>query len=198
MSASLASFAVYPAIYPSPLYLGKQLLKQCGIANCPRPDYFDRWCNIKELYHAWAPKEALPKGMKYLLKALNIPLVGTHHLGMHDVSNIANCVIQMITKRNVVFQPTKIRETCKSKNCDRGGSCAYSHPTIGTTVTVKVSPQKQSESDPCIVCLSAEPTHAVLPCLHLCLCLSCSTKFGPKMPCPKCRVAITSVGKIYK
>jgi hypothetical protein len=47
----------------------------------------------------------------------------------------------------------------------------------------------------CVVCLDAMKTHAIVPCGHLCLCESCSTRIRTK--CPICTRSITDIIKIY-
>ena len=41
-------------------------------------------------------------GMKGLLRRLDLPLDGTHHLGMDDVDNITKCTVKMLQDRTVL------------------------------------------------------------------------------------------------
>lgn len=48
----------------------------------------------------------------------------------------------------------------------------------------------------CVVCLDHLSTHIILPCMHLCLCSDCGTKFQLK-ECPKCRTTIQAIKKTF-
>lgn len=46
----------------------------------------------------------------------------------------------------------------------------------------------------CVVCMDAEPTHALIPCGHRCVCGSCARRLDS---CPLCRKRSTSSLRIY-
>ena len=50
----------------------------------------------------------------------------------------------------------------------------------------------------CVVCLDKEPTHALVPCGHLCLCDACSSACVDTGECPVCRVPVLSALRIWK
>ena len=58
---------------------------------------------------------------------------------------------------------------------------------------------KNSESQLCVVCMSDEPENAkcivTSPCLHLCMCMSCSKRVRS---CPLCRVNIGHRLRVYQ
>eukprot|EP00930_Biecheleria_cincta_P006068 TRINITY_DN107046_c0_g1_i1.p1 TRINITY_DN107046_c0_g1~~TRINITY_DN107046_c0_g1_i1.p1 ORF type:complete len:590 (+),score=115.83 TRINITY_DN107046_c0_g1_i1:114-1883(+) len=62
---------------------------------------FSRWCNIKEAFreHFKLSEAAAPTGMRGMLRRLNIPLAGQHHLGMDDVSNLARVLSTLVLNR---------------------------------------------------------------------------------------------------
>jgi len=72
--------------------IGKSIPLQCEKWNLPLPSYFHYWINIKDVYLNFYQDKRNSKGMAPILKALKIPLEGQHHLGMHDVENIAKIV----------------------------------------------------------------------------------------------------------
>ena len=56
--------------------------------------------------------------------------------------------------------------------------------------------EEESASPECVVCLDAEPVHAVVPCGHLCLCAAC-VEMLPEKRCPLCKVPFTSTLRVY-
>lgn len=65
--------------------------------------------------------------------------------------------------------------------------------TKGDTVTIK-------EASDCCVCLSVKSTHAVVPCMHVCLCEACANKMKGKnvgKKCPLCKRKCTSINKLW-
>jgi ribA/ribD-fused uncharacterized protein len=76
-----------------PVTCGDWDLSKCLPAECRRkglvaPRVLNRWCNVKTIF-----KEALGVrkvgGMTSMLRQLDLPLVGRHHLGIDDSRNIA-------------------------------------------------------------------------------------------------------------
>eukprot|EP00929_Paragymnodinium_shiwhaense_P035101 TRINITY_DN19005_c1_g2_i1.p1 TRINITY_DN19005_c1_g2~~TRINITY_DN19005_c1_g2_i1.p1 ORF type:complete len:269 (+),score=45.43 TRINITY_DN19005_c1_g2_i1:74-880(+) len=67
------------------------------------PTVFMKYCNIKKPFEAHMGSRA--GGMAGMLKQLDIPLVGHHHLGIDDARNIAN-IVRALVKRNVVMDVT--------------------------------------------------------------------------------------------
>ena len=51
----------------------------------------------------------------------------------------------------------------------------------------------------CVICLGNEPTHAIIPCGHRCLCSDCATSVSRKGggKCPICRANIHTIFKIF-
>ena len=51
----------------------------------------------------------------------------------------------------------------------------------------------------CVVCFGKEKTHAIMPCLHQCLCAECADAvMGRDKTCPICREPALMAGKVYK
>lgn len=46
----------------------------------------------------------------------------------------------------------------------------------------------------CVVCLETTSNHVLIPCYHICTCLTCALKL---IDCPVCRSQITSVHKVF-
>eukprot|EP01062_Namystynia_karyoxenos_P038260 TRINITY_DN2776_c4_g1_i1.p1 TRINITY_DN2776_c4_g1~~TRINITY_DN2776_c4_g1_i1.p1 ORF type:complete len:458 (+),score=143.01 TRINITY_DN2776_c4_g1_i1:119-1375(+) len=74
--------------------------RQCGISEIPCPPAFDRWINIKR---TWADHYGCRvSGMRTMLGQLKMldaqgfVRYGFHHLGMHDVENIARCALHLL------------------------------------------------------------------------------------------------------
>ena len=78
----------------------KHIKTQCGICGVPFPAAFRQWINIKRSYADEYGGDF--RGMKSMLAKLRLldrdgnPKHGFHHLGMHDVENIARCLIHLI------------------------------------------------------------------------------------------------------
>ena len=78
----------------------KHIRTQCGICGVPFPGAFRQWINIKRTYSEAFGGEF--RGMKSMLAKLRLldheghPKHGFHHLGMHDVENIARCLIHLL------------------------------------------------------------------------------------------------------
>ena len=51
----------------------------------------------------------------------------------------------------------------------------------------------------CCICLTGQPTHAVLPCGHMCLCSGCAGQLvaGDSPRCPICRSYCQTTGRIF-
>ena len=50
----------------------------------------------------------------------------------------------------------------------------------------------------CVICLSAEKTHLILPCGHKCLCAECARKTFLMQKCPVCRGPAYRVVRVYE
>ena len=74
-----------------------------------------------------------------------------------------------------------------------------------TTTTTTLLPEEEADEEmcteakpDCVVCLERTAKTAIVPCGHVCLCVTCSralTKLG--QPCPLCRRNMTGVIRIY-
>jgi len=53
-----------------------------------------------------------------------------------------------------------------------------------------------SDDKRCVYCLEEKATIAIIPCGHLCLCTTCSSK-NPFKQCPMCRGDIINTIKIF-
>lgn len=59
-------------------------------------------------------------------------------------------------------------------------------------------PPAPPEDATCCVCMDAERAHALLPCLHRCVCETCAALLlAQGAPCPICRGNVTGHGRVY-
>lgn len=76
-----------------------QIPKQCRISKIPLPSYFHVWCNLKQAFLEYYDRPV--SGMKPMLSFFGLlnqygETDGIHHLGMHDVVNIARLLVIML------------------------------------------------------------------------------------------------------
>lgn len=75
------------------------------------PSALRRWCNIKRVYQQTLGVNRAP-GMHGMLKTLQLPLDGHHHLGIDDSRNIAK-IAQELVKRGSSIEATANKEAKK-------------------------------------------------------------------------------------
>lgn len=82
---------------------------------------FHRWCNLKDAFRIFygLEKSKAPTGMRGMLNRLRIKLVGQHHLGMDDVSNLAEIMKVMLSK-GCVLEPTGHATQVPGKGLPKG------------------------------------------------------------------------------
>ncbi|XWS52115.1 hypothetical protein CRYUN_Cryun11dG0039400 [Craigia yunnanensis] len=68
--------------------------QQCMVSGIKLPPYFMEWVNLKDVYLNFYEREA--RGMMSMMKQLDIPLLGSHHLGVDDTKNIARVLQHML------------------------------------------------------------------------------------------------------
>ncbi|GMH24938.1 hypothetical protein Nepgr_026781 [Nepenthes gracilis] len=68
--------------------------QQCKVSGMKLPSYFMEWINLKDVYLNFYKRRAT--GMATMLKELDLPLLGTHHLGIDDAKNIAKVLQRML------------------------------------------------------------------------------------------------------
>ncbi|XP_027192460.1 uncharacterized exonuclease domain-containing protein At3g15140 isoform X2 [Cicer arietinum] len=68
--------------------------QQCEVSRIKLPPYFMEWINLKDVYLNFYNRRAT--GMVTMMKELQIPLVGRHHLGIDDTKNIARVLQHML------------------------------------------------------------------------------------------------------
>lgn len=74
--------------------------QQCQVAKMELPKYFMEWINLKDVYLNFYKRKAT--GMMPMLKQLQIPQFGSHHLGIDDTKNIARVLHRMIVDGAIV------------------------------------------------------------------------------------------------
>ncbi|CAH9100009.1 unnamed protein product [Cuscuta europaea] len=68
--------------------------QQCKLSKMKLPPYFMEWINLKDIYLNFYKRRA--PGMLSMMRELNIPLLGSHHLGIDDSKNIARVLQHML------------------------------------------------------------------------------------------------------
>ncbi|XBI11135.1 hypothetical protein VPH35_138251 [Triticum aestivum] len=74
--------------------------EQCKVSKIKLPSYFMEWINLKDIYLNFYNRRAT--GMMTMMRELQIPIVGSHHLGMDDVKNITRVVQRMLADGSVI------------------------------------------------------------------------------------------------
>lgn len=78
----------------------KHIHSQCRVSGVAAPALFARWVNVKRAWNAHHGHNVTGMrgmlGRLGLLRADGSVVHGFHHLGMHDVENIARCVLHLI------------------------------------------------------------------------------------------------------
>ncbi|KAB2044001.1 hypothetical protein ES319_D01G059200v1 [Gossypium barbadense] len=74
--------------------LKTKIPQQCEVSGIKLPPYFMEWINLKDVYLNFYGREA--RGMMSMMKQLEIPLLGCHHLGIDDSKNIARVLQRML------------------------------------------------------------------------------------------------------
>ncbi|KAK7257188.1 hypothetical protein RIF29_30977 [Crotalaria pallida] len=68
--------------------------QQCEVSNIKLPPYFMEWINLKDVYLNFYCRKAT--GMTTMMRELQIPLLGSHHLGIDDTKNITRVLQHML------------------------------------------------------------------------------------------------------
>ncbi|KAL6602698.1 hypothetical protein ACP70R_043059 [Stipagrostis hirtigluma subsp. patula] len=81
--------------------------EQCRVSKLKLPTYFMEWINLKDIYLNFYNRRAT--GMMTMMRELQMPIVGSHHLGIDDSKNIAR-VVQRMLSDGAVLQITAKRQ----------------------------------------------------------------------------------------
>nr|AKM76590.1 polynucleotidyl transferase ribonuclease H-like superfamily protein [Erodium trifolium] len=68
--------------------------QQCNVSKMKLPSYFMEWINLKDIYLNFYKRQAT--GMKTMMRQLQIPSLGSHHLGIDDAKNITRVLQRML------------------------------------------------------------------------------------------------------
>ncbi|KAF8779288.1 hypothetical protein HU200_002969 [Digitaria exilis] len=82
--------------------------EQCKVSKIKLPTYFMEWINVKDIYLNFYRRRAT--GMMTMMRELQMPIVGSHHLGIDDSKNIAR-VVQRMLAEGAVMQITAKRQS---------------------------------------------------------------------------------------
>ncbi|EEC80571.1 hypothetical protein OsI_22899 [Oryza sativa Indica Group] len=82
--------------------------EQCRVSKIKLPSYFMEWINLKDIYLNFYSRRAT--GMMTMMRELQMPIVGSHHLGIDDAKNIAR-VVQRMLADGAVMQITAKRQS---------------------------------------------------------------------------------------
>lgn len=79
-------------------------------------------------------------------------------------------------------------------------ACVPQHDSLPAILTDCVC-RAHADDRKCVVCLEGEADHAVLFCMHMCLCGGCAAEYvGGKAKdksCPMCRGSVETVKKVF-
>ncbi|KAM7492554.1 hypothetical protein LguiA_035475 [Lonicera macranthoides] len=89
--------------------------QQCQVARMQLPPYFMEWINLKDAYFNFYKRRAT--GMVTMMRELEIPLVGSHHLGIDDTKNITR-VLQHMLIDGALLQITARRDPKSPANVE--------------------------------------------------------------------------------
>lgn len=89
--------------------------QQCKVSKMKLPPYFMEWINLKDVYLNFYKRRAT--GMMTMMKELQIPLLGSHHLGIDDTKNIAR-VLQRMLADGALLQITARRNADSPENVE--------------------------------------------------------------------------------
>ncbi|URE34952.1 hypothetical protein MUK42_03299 [Musa troglodytarum] len=88
--------------------LKTKIPEQCKVSKIKTPPYFMEWINLKDIYLNFYKRRAT--GMMTMMRELEIPMLGSHHLGIDDTKNIAR-VLQRMLADGVILQITAKRSS---------------------------------------------------------------------------------------
>lgn len=88
--------------------LKTKIPEQCKVSKIKLPTYFMEWINLKDIYLNFYSRRAT--GMMTMMRELQMPIVGSHHLGIDDSKNIAR-VVQRMLADGAVMQITAKRQS---------------------------------------------------------------------------------------
>jgi hypothetical protein len=73
------------------------------------------------------------------------------------------------------------------------------HARLGVVAPAAPAPQPEAEEDLCVVCMDAPKSHAVMPCLHQCVCEACAQQLLEQgaQSCPVCRGPFEAIGQVF-
>lgn len=86
--------------------LKTKIPQQCKVAKMKMPSYFMEWINLKDIYLNFYSRRAT--GMMTMMRELEIPPSGSHHLGIDDTKNIAR-IVQHLLSDGALMQITAKR-----------------------------------------------------------------------------------------
>ncbi|KAG8075731.1 hypothetical protein GUJ93_ZPchr0006g45176 [Zizania palustris] len=86
--------------------------EQCKVSKIELPSYLMEWINLKDIYLNFYNRRAT--GMMTMMRELQMPIVGSHHLGIDDAKNIARIVQHMLAD-GAVMQITARRHPTTSE-----------------------------------------------------------------------------------
>ncbi|KAK2968408.1 hypothetical protein RJ640_004414 [Escallonia rubra] len=89
--------------------------QQCEVSRMKLPSYFMEWINLKDVYLNFYKRRAT--GMITMMKELQMPLIGSHHLGIDDTKNITR-VLQRMLADGAVLQITARRNANDLKSVE--------------------------------------------------------------------------------
>ncbi|MCO5564101.1 hypothetical protein L7F22_017757 [Adiantum nelumboides] len=120
--------------------------QQCATSSTYLPAYFLEWVNLKDIYLNFYMRRA--GGMLAMLKGLQMPIAGTHHVGLDDAHNIARVLQRIMIDGGVVKVTAKKNMEnpldVKFRDFQESGSASFTHTSTNN---------RHEPCNPCCVCI---------------------------------------------
>ena len=102
---------------------------------------------------------------------------------------------EITMSREILFE--RLVEKMKDEQTLHVGSGSPRLGSEGTRTTTNSGMQNHTPGT-CIICMTNQSTHALVPCGHFCMCRKCTTKSMKRgIQCPLCRQRVTGSMKIF-
>ena len=123
------------------------------------------------------------------------------------IVSICLIIVSFFVLKTFIFRPANrpVRQT--DENVDDDDMTFPTHvdkrslrPSYGRFMRRKLQQELTNDSYFCVICLNERKTVVLLPCKHLCVCVSCSKNLrnaNQNETCPICRTEIESLLEVF-
>ena len=156
---------------------------------------------VKDLLYPTYKKDALSVGLAYSCPACNChaSIAVLHNLVL--VKSSWKKVYGMFENKDHMFgymgQIATFRNDEDDETETENVQISLSNLHLNASTSINDDSVSAATESQCIVCMSAERSHAMIPCGHKCLCINCATDkvFNE---CPMCRASVQCIYEIYE